>query len=738
MRIKIALCGCPNTGKTTLYNKITNSLKKVANYPGVTVDKSEGIYKYLDTSINIIDLPGLNSLNAFSEEEDIAKDYLLNDSPDLIVNVIDASNLERSLFLTIQLLELGHPVVIALNKLDLAKKRKTYIDIKRLSEILKVPVVELYSHDKSTVQNLIKTSINSLKSKIRHNTSLYFSKNIEEGIENIKNSLFDYLKIQDNTYLKYLSIKLLEKDEWVKNKILLNIPDCITTTINSLQSQIKDNMSGKMAQLRYKYISDICSKVLSIPDKLTSKTDKLDSLLTHRFWGIPIFIGILYFTFYFTFVLASYPTQWLTDLFSHVNQVISGSFIKTLNPIIYSLITEGIVSGVGYVITFLPNILFLFFSLSLLENSGYIARAAFIMDKILYKVGLQGKSIIPFLIGCGCTVPAILSTRILDNKKDKLITIMVLPFIACSAKMTVFALLISVFFPLSYRALIMLGIYLFGFLLTIIAAKILSKKIKQDNPLPFIMEMPSYKIPKFKEVTVHMLQMGLDYLKKAGTSIFIIAIALWFLCNFPKDNENTNQDYQKNKIALIDYTLSEVNDSHQLQKIVSVYIKDSVLKTNDLSIDEKTIVSNICEKYDNSLDNLKLKKRSLELTNSYLGKFGKTLEKFTYPLGFDWKVNIALIGSLAAKELFITQLGIIYSIDGNSFDLLSKLKHDYSPLVGLCIIVFMMINTPCIATLAAIKQELKKTRYVIFQLLILFFVAYIVTFITYQIGKLCF
>ncbi|NGX56630.1 MAG: Ferrous iron transport protein B [Candidatus Anoxychlamydiales bacterium] len=665
-KIKVALVGNPNSGKTTLFNQITNFNQKTGNYSGVTVEKKIGIKKINDENLHIIDLPGLYSFNPVSEEETVARNHILNEEIDVIINVIDASNLKKSLFLTTQLLELNCKVIIALNMSDIAKKTNQEIDIEKLKKILNVDVVPIVAIKKNNFDTLFKKIIENHTSKKEVNRKIInYSDDIERHLDEISDILEDKYK---KDLKRFYAVKLLEKDETTLKELNLNSNKFLEVIWSKINNKNNDPINLTLTKKRNEYINLFIKEIINNNKPNKNKfLEKLDDVLTNKFLGPIIFLLVMYLIFQITFSLSEIPTKIIENSFSIINKSISNIWPETFYTNLRSLVLDGIISGVGSVIMFLPNIMLLFFSISILEESGYMTRAVFVLDKLMYKIGLNGKSIIPLIIGFGCSVPAMLATRTLDSKKDKIITIFALPLISCSAKLVVFSMFIPAFFEKKYQPLVLFLLYLIGIVLAIILIKFLNIAFFKKKKTSFIMEMPKLLIPSTKVVFIQMLGRAKDYIKNAGTIIVAFSIIIWALTSFPKNLNNETE------------------------------------------------------------------------ATTYIEKIGKKLDPIFKPLGFDWRINTSLISSFVAKEVFIAQIGVIYSTNNetkNYDDLQKQLKNDYSNLQAFCIMLFILVSSPCIATIAATRKELKSYTLAFVQFFSLTFLAYILTFVVYQIGTL--
>jgi ferrous iron transport protein B len=683
-KITVALVGNPNSGKTSAFNMLTGASHHVANYPGTTVEIVEGALIYENYRIVFVDLPGIYGLSAFSAEELVTRNYLINNKPDVVVNVIDTSNLERNLYLTTQLIELGVPVVLAFNMSDMAERRGMTFDTGRLSQLLDAAIVRTVASQSQGRTDLLKAIMDEANSPLKSRTNrITYGDEIENAIRQIEPFVCsEYPDLVAKYNSRWLAIKLVEQDCDIFSKIS---GDWIADTINEIIARLKnifgDDPEVIIAERRYGFISGACQETVKITVELTHSTSDLaDAVLTHRVFGLPIFLLMMYIVFYLTFSIAAYPMVWLEQFLGCLSVSLASVWPADSANWMRSLIIDGVIPGVGGVIVFLPNILMLFLAIAVLEDSGYMARAAFIMDRLMHKIGLHGKSFIPMLIGFGCSVPAIMATRILENKRNRFTTIMILPLMSCGARLTIYGLLIPAFFPQNWRGPVLWLLYLTGIVLAIVAAKVLRLTVFRGEATDFVMELPPYRVPTWKSLTAHTWLRGWLYLKKAGTVILTFSIILWAAMNYPKVSEQS---------------------------------------AAGLSPDQT---------------------RQAQLAHSVIGRVGRVIEPVIKPLGFDWKIGTALIGATAAKELFVSQLGIIYAVsshdDVSANTLRQHLQADYSSLVGFCIMLFCLISSPCIATIAVTRSETNSWFWAAFQFVSLTVMAYIVTFVVYQIGSL--
>ncbi len=688
-KIKAALAGNPNSGKTSIFNMLTGARQHVGNYPGVTVEKKEGICKYAGVEITFVDLPGTYSLSAYSIEELVARNFVIEERPDVVVDIIDASNIERHLYLATQLIEMNVPLVLAFNMSDMAEQRGLKFDIEQLSKLLEAAIVPTIGNKgkgkTELLDAIVKTYEQGKKQRI-HKVS--YGEEIEHELAVIEKLLVDKEQQLVEKYgLRWLAVKLLEGDTEITAKVhSREVLEAVTASTEHLKDIFGDEPEIVMADRRYGFISGACQETIKTTvESRHSTSDMIDWVVTNRILGIPIFLILMYLVFFSTFKIGKYPMGWLEQLFEWLGITIAGLWPVGSESWLKSLLVDGIISGVGGVLVFLPNILLLFLAIALLEDSGYMARAAFIMDRIMHKIGLHGKSFIPMLIGFGCSVPAIMATRILENRRNRLTTIMAIPLMSCGARLTIYMLIIPAFFQEKWQGPMLWLIYLIGIVLSIAVIKVLRLSVFKGETTPFVMELPPYRMPTGKSVCIHMWHRGWMYLRKAGTIILAVSIILWVAMSYPKPSEQT--------LAGLSYEQA----------------------------------------------------RQKRLEHSVIGRVGQAIEPALKPLGFDWKIGTALIGATAAKEVFVSQLAIVYAVssqeaggtDGEKSkqNLREKLQANYTPLTGFCIMLFCLIYAPCVATVAMTRQETNSWGWAMFQFFGLTALAYIVTLIVYQIGN---
>jgi len=559
--IRVALAGNPNCGKTTLFNNLTGMRQHVGNWPGKTVEKKEGTFTFKGNKINVIDLPGTYSLTAYSIEEIIARDYIVEEKPDVVVNIVDACNLERNLYLTVQLIELGANVILAVNMDKYARKKGLKIDEKKLSHLLDIPVLKIEVIEKTGKEQLLQSVLKTAKSTWKYKNKVTYNKEIEEHLIQLESIVTESIKISSNLTPKWIALKLLENDKQVIEKIskIENSKKVLRKT-KEIQKHLNEvfgeDVDAAIADARYGFIAGLIREGVEKPkiDKITG-SDYIDGIVTNKFLGIPLFLLVMYLMFQITFTLAAPLMNLIDGLFSFLAESVSGIITSAAGPEwLVSLFADGIIGGVGSVIIFLPNILLLFLVISFLEDSGYMARAAFIMDKLMHKIGLHGKSFIPLILGFGCNVPAIMATRTLENKKDRILTILINPFMSCGARLPVYVLFVAAFFTRNH-GLIIFSLYVLGIVMAILMGLIFKKTLFKGLSSPFVMELPPYRFPTIKGTLIHMWERGKIFMIKAGTIIFTVVIVIWFLGSVPFGVEYASE---QSVIGMIGKSISPV------------------------------------------------------------------------------------------------------------------------------------------------------------------------------------
>ncbi len=669
--IRLAIAGNPNVGKSSLFNLLTGLNQHVGNYPGVTVECKTGFLEHFYNSsqnsyrIEVADLPGIYSMNAFSPEEFVTRDFIISEQPEVVVNIADASNLDKNLYLTLQLIEMSAPLILFLNMIDTAEKNGFQIDLNKLSELLNIPVVSGSAKKKEGIEKLLDCAVSYKKSD---NKKILYSENFTKFVHEI----VDILKNLGEIYPEFwFAIKLLEGDKWceekIKHKTQIEV-DCVKKEIEKLFGA---TASAVVVKERYQYIREvIAASVVKSELAKESFTRKIDAVALDSFFGIPIFFILMYLLFQIVFTIGAPMTTVLEHFFELLGQFF-GSFFPE-KSILKSLLVDGIIGGVGGVLVFTPNIFLMFFGIAFLEDSGYMARVAVIMDRYMSRIGLSGKSFVPMILGFGCSVPAIMGARIIENRVERLTTIFITPFMSCGARLPVYLLLISAFIPASFQAAALWLIYLVGVLAALVVAKIARKTILSGEKSSLFIELPRYSMPTIRSLLMLSWERGKHFLEKAGTIIAAVSILLWFLVTFPQPFVNNGENSHKAAIE-----------------------------------------------------------------SSYMGMIGHTLEPAVKLMGGDWKVASSFVAALAAKEVFVSEMAILNSIDEGETsekELSKKMKEQYSFPAALAFIIFTLLSAPCVATFAMVKAETKSWRWPIFQYLFMTVFAYFIAVLIYQAG----
>ena len=688
--IDVALVGNPNCGKTTLFNVASGSHERVGNFSGVTVESKNATFKKSGYTFNITDLPGTYSLTAYSPEELFVRQHIFEKVPDVVVNVIDGSNLERNLFLTTQLIDMDIRVIIALNMFDEFEDSGHQLDMDALGQLLGIPVVPTIGSKGIGIQALFGRIIDVYEDRdpvVRH-VHINYGSDLEKTIHKIQDVLWKDQGLTDRISSRYLSIKLLEKDEEIQNAIRSStqcetVVSIVRNEIHHLESNFREDVATLVADAKYGFIAGALKETMTPskekqPDKTTS--ERIDHFLTHRFFGFPIFLFFLWLMFQATFTLGDYPKSWIEGGVSWI-----GEQTTTLLPggPVRDLLVDGIINGVGSVVVFLPNILILFFFISIMEDTGYMARAAFIMDKLMHKIGLHGQSFIPLIMGFGCNVPAIMATRTLKDRNDRLLTMLINPFMSCSARLPVYILIAGIIFP-NYAGSIIFGLYLTGILIAVLVSVVLKKTLFKNKGAPFVLELPPYRMPTLRVSLRHMWEKGGQYLQKMGGIILIAVILIWALEYFPAGGK--------------------------------------------VSRDER-------------------------LKQSYIGKIGRSIEPVIAPLGFDWRMGISLITGAAAKEVVVSTMGVLYGTnrydekngvrnlntelkEATYQDGIKKGQKIFTPLTGISYLLFILIYMPCVAVVAVVTRESGSWKWALFLITYTTALAWIISFTVYQVGSL--
>ena len=713
-QIQVALVGNPNSGKTTLFNFASGSKEKVGNYAGVTVDSKEAAYKQSGYTFSIVDLPGTYSIKSYSPEEIYLRNYIFDNKPDIVVNIVDASNLERNLYLTSQLIDMGVQIVIALNMYDELEKKGDILDYVSLGKLLGVPVIPTVSSKGRGIKELFDKIIEVYE--VRDPLVRHIHINYGTEIENSICAIQSRIKIEENRAFtniisaRYLAIELLENDK----EFSKSITRCINSSeiieigrkeYSRLEKMYSEPVETVITDLRYGFISGALKETLKINRvERLRKTKMIDNYLTNKYLGIPIFAIFMWLTFFTTFKLGGYPKYWMELGFGKLSGLISDNLAP---GIVRDFLVEAIIGGVGGVIVFLPNIIILFLFISFMEDTGYMARAVFIMDKVMHKIGLHGKSFIPLFMGFGCNVPAIMATRIIESRRDRLITMLITPFMSCSARLPVYILFISAFFPRNQASVLFL-LYILGALFAILSALFLKKVFFKSEEIPFVMELPPYRVPTIRSIFKHVRFRTSQYFRKIGGVILLAAIIVWILSNFPRSSTNS-RDY-----------------------------------SNEISTVEKSEMSS--DKKAESVTSLISEKKSEEHSRSFMGKIGKLIEPVMKPLGFDWHLSVSILSGLAAKEVVVSTLGVIFQADNDTGgkSLVEKIqtqkdskgKTVFTPLIAFSFMLFILTYFPCVGVVSAIRRESGSWKWAAFTVFYTTGIAWLLSFTVFQIGRL--
>ena len=667
--MKFALVGNQNCGKTTLFNQLTGSNQHVGNFPGVTVSSKTGEIRGLK-NCEAVDLPGIYSLRPFTGEEIVTRDFIINEKPEGIINIVDAMNIERNLYLTLQILEMRVPTVIALNMMDEVRANGGTVDIKKLSDEIGVPVVPISAAKNEGIDELVSVAYETAKNKVLPKRVDFCEQGaVHRCIHAVTHLIEDHAEAA-GIAARFAAVKTVEGDNDIVSRLEINENEreMIEHSVIEMEAESGTDRNAAIAAMRYEFIEKVVADAVKKPEesKEHKRSEKIDRILTNKYLAIPIFIAGMLLIFFLTFDVIG---KWLSDLLAMGIDALSGLTTQGLdawgvNPVIRSLVIDGVFAGVGSVLSFLPLIVVLFFFLSILEDTGYMARVAFVMDKLLRKIGLSGRSFVPMLIGFGCTVPAVMATRTLSSERDRKMTVLLTPYMSCSAKIPIYTVFTAAFFP-KYRALVMLGLYVFGMIMGVLIALAFKRTKFKGNPVPFVMELPNYRFPSAKSVGLLLWDKAKDFLVRAFTVIFLATIIIWFLQTF---------DYRLNVAA----TSGE---------------------------------------------------------SSILELIGRLIAPIFTPLGFgDWRASTALIAGFTAKESVVSTLGVLLGV--GSGDLTAVLSSLFSPLTAVSFLVFVLLYTPCVAAIAAIKREFNSGWAAAFVALLQCVLAYVAAFAVYTVGSL--
>jgi ferrous iron transport protein B len=734
MSFEIALAGNPNSGKTTLFNELTGARQHVGNYPGVTVEKKQGTCESDAGQFKVVDLPGTYSLTAYSLEEVVARDFLVNESPSMIVNIVDASNLERNLYLSVQFMEMGVPVCLALNMMDVAKKRGIKINIEKLSSLLNVPVVPIIARSGEGKEKLLNTVAKAVAEKGDKDVAplkISYGTDIDEALSEMEEIILSESFLTRSYPARWTALKYLEKDTQIiemgegENPGVVSSLRAIAGRVSRhLEATLDTHPEGMIADQRYGFINSVLKQnvITYAHDRnRLQQSDKIDKIVTNRFAGPLIMVAILMGLYHFTFTYGEIPMGWFETFFGWLGSVAEAALPDGL---LKSLVISGIIDGVGGVMGFVPLIMFMFLGISFLEDSGYLARMAFMLDRVFRIFGLHGSSVMAFIvsggIAGGCAVPGVMATRTLKSPKERLATLLTVPFMNCGAKLPVYALLVAAFFS-ENKALVMLVITFISWTGALLVARLLRSTIIRGEATPFVMELPPYRLPTFKGLLIHTWERTWQYMKKAGTVILGISILLWAMMTFPELDIKQKGEFEF-KRAAITKSMAQMVEKIEIAK-------EDTLSPAALAAKQ-------------ALVQVDLDQAQAGLKNSFAGRIGVAMESISKYAGFDWRTNIALVGGFAAKEVVVSTLGTAYSlgqVDPEETDSLSdrlRTAQGWGPLTAFSLIIFTIFYAPCFVTVVCIAKESGSWKWSAFSVIFNTGLAFSLSVAVYQIGSL--
>ncbi len=721
--VRVALAGNPNCGKTSLFNALTGAHQRVGNYPGVTVERREGGYTYEQVRYDVVDLPGTYSLSSYSPEERIAQRELTTGEIDVVAVVVDSTALGRALVLLAQVLQLGLRGVLCLNMWDEAEHAGLRLDLERMGELLGLPVIRTQGHKGVGVAEL-KAALAAQANAVapEPGSRLVLGERLKEALDALAPLLVG--TPLDGHARRWFAQRLLVADPGVLEELgRAGAPGATALQAGAqwrarLEAETRLDAALYVTERYYGFVDGLLREVVLRPSRADARavSDRIDALLVHRVLGLPIFLGVMYLLFWVTFRVGEIPMGWIEAGVAWLGQAVGALWPAGSASPLRSLLVDGVISGVGGVLVFLPNIVLLFLGLALLEDSGYMARAAFLMDRLLHRFGLHGQSFIPMVTGFGCSIPGIMATRILDNERDRLTTMMVVPLMSCGARLPIWMLLVPAFFPPAWRAPALWGIYLFGALLALVVALLLRRSILKGDEAPFVMELPPYRMPTLRALGLKTGHRAWTYARKAGTVILGISVLMWTLTSFPKASHyEVDAELAAGRLRLVSAPAGEAQAAASARTAPDPAVP---------SIDAQQLAA---------------LRRGEDLRSSVAGRIGGALSSVLGLAGFDWRIATALIGAFAAKEVFVAQMGIVYSlgeVDETSEGLRAALRRDYPPRVGLALILFLLIAAPCMATVAITRKESGTWRWAAFQFGGLTFLGFTLAVLVYQVGGL--
>lgn len=711
-KIKVALVGNPNSGKTSIFNLASGGHERVGNYSGVTVNAKEGHMKHNGYLFKLVDLPGTYSLSAYSPEELFVRKELTEGLPDVIINVVSASALERSLYLTTELIDLQCPMVIALNMYDELEQSGRTFDHEAFGDLINTPIVPTVGKRGEGIPRLLEQVIAVYNKNSQEHVRVPYGRVLEKSIASLEREFTGNGTSEWNLPVRYVCTKLLEGDQEIEKRVAdLTIGSRVLARRDRerayIEKLLREDPESAFTNARYGFIAGGLRETLTEKTKKDENTRLLDALLTNKYVGFPLFFLFLWIMFEATFRLGSYPMEWIEQGVEYLGNLVRSGMAE--GPL-KDLIVDGIIGGVGGVIVFLPNIVILYLFISFMEDSGYMARAAFIMDKLMQKIGLHGKSFIPLIMGFGCNVPAIMATRTIESRSSRMITMFIVPFMSCSARLPVYILFVSAFIP-SHGSLVLLGLYVLGIVIAAVTALLFRKTLFREEETPFVMELPPYRMPTMKSVVIHMWDRSRQYLQKMGGPILVASIIIWFLGYFPYNQER------------------EIQYDGQVEAI------EARFAANEIDIDARGTL----------LKEVEYRRNTEHQEQSYIGKVGRFIEPVMRPLGFDWKISVSLLSGMAAKEIVISTMGVLYTGDSeDQQSLQERLRGEtyadgtpvFTPLVIAGFLLFVLIYFPCIATIVAIKEESHSWKWAFFSLIYSTGLAWLVAFVVFQVGSM--
>jgi ferrous iron transport protein B len=724
-QLTVALAGNPNVGKTALFNNLTGARQHVANWPGVTVEKKEGRVLFEDYEITVVDLPGTYSLSPYSLEEIIARNFIIDEKPDVVINVIDASNLERNLFLSAQIIDLGAKMVFALNMVDTAASRGIHIDQKRLAELWGVPVVPTVANRNQGTKELLAAVVRTAEARdpVARHIHIDYGPDVEAVLRRIEKVLAEDPQWSDEHYPRWLATKLLELDPDALRRIeqFKNRP-AVMAQVEEGRRQLEktwgEDAAVLVAERRYGFLGGTVREVQK--EELAKRivlSEQVDKVLTHQLFGFPIFLFFMWLLFQMTFTLGELPMNWIE---AGVAALKGGVRVWLPEGLLRDLLADGVIGGVGSVLVFLPQISLLFLGISFLDDTGYMARVAFIMDRIMHALGLHGKSFIPMLMGFGCNVPAIMATRGLNSQRDRILTMLLIPLMSCSARLPVYILFAGVFFP-RRAGQVIFGLYLLGILMAVLLGIVFNKVLLKGQEEPFVMELPPYRLPALRGVLVHMWDKVTVYLKRMGTVILVASVLIWFLGAFPKNPELPARFQQER------------------DHLEAAFVQKA--KEGQGREDFAALCRNLEKEKEAALAQLRQHQQAEEMRQTFIGRLGAVLEPLLRPLGFDWRMSVSLLTGFVAKEIVISTLGVLYEVgeegEAAAASLQQALKNSgLTPAVALAFMVFVLLYTPCLATIVTLWRESGALRWMLFAISYQLTLAWLTAFVVLRIASL--